>query len=139
MKKLFIIALLLNTYNIIACDVCGCFMGITPYDNQSAITMMYRYKSFNGYGNSGQNNHLFPQNLRVANSYTTNTLNTNNSLQTLRHGGTSTTTTPIPLTQRDYEIYTTLEMRAKYFIHKRVELNAIVPLIMNSSRTNEHT
>lgn len=137
MKKTFIITLLLNTYNLFACDVCGSFMGITPYDNQSTITMMYRYKSFNGYGNSGQQNHLFPQNLRTINSYTTNTLGTINSSQTLRHGSTSSSYYTPPLTQRDYEIYTTLEMRAKYFIHKRVELNAIVPLIMNSNRTNE--
>lgn len=139
MKKTFIIALLLNTYNLVACDVCGSFMGITPYDNQSAITLMYRYKSFNGYGNSGQSNHLFPQNLRTINSNPTNTLSTINGTQTLRHGSTSSSYYPPPLTQRDYEIYTILEMRAKYFIHKRVELNAIVPLIMNSGRTNAQT
>ena len=35
-----------------ACDFCGSFMGITPYDNQSSITMLYRYKSYSGYFNA---------------------------------------------------------------------------------------
>jgi hypothetical protein len=140
MKKLLIITLLLNIYNVIACDVCGCFMGITPYDNQSTITMMYRYKSFNGYGNSGQDNHLFPQNLRNTNSSSSNPVKAINEQLSLRHGGGAFESyTPPPLIQQDYEIYTTLEMRAKYFIHKRIELNAIVPMIMNSRRIYSQT
>ncbi|MGB3948506.1 MAG: hypothetical protein WBM13_11010 [Bacteroidia bacterium] len=139
MKKTITIALLLNTYILIACDVCGSFMGITPYDNQSSITLMYRYKSFNGYGNSGQSNHLFPHHLKTTPTESTSILNKLNNSSTLRHGSTHTTNNTTPLTQRDYEIYTTLEMRAKYFIHKRIELIAIVPLIINSSRINKNT
>jgi hypothetical protein len=39
----------------------------------------------------------------------------------------------------DYEIFRVVELRAKYFIHQRIELNAFVPLIMNSSRFENST
>lgn len=111
---------------VFACDFCGCFMGITPYDNQSSISMMYRYKSFNGYNYTSQNNSLFPQNYKTS---------TNNSGQTnyLKHGSSGTQTTSL-LSQNDYELYTTAELRGKFFIHQRVELNAIIPFVMNSNQ-----
>lgn len=138
MKKYITVIFILITNILFACDFCGCFMGITPYDNQSSITLMYRYKSFNGYGYSGQNNNFFPKSLKTQPSYTNNNPLANNSYQsnTLRHGGTASTQTVPQRTQKDYEIYTTAELRAKYFIHQRIELNAIVPFVVNSSRTD---
>ena len=32
-----------------ACGICGCFMGITPYDNQSSFALMHRYHILHGY------------------------------------------------------------------------------------------
>ena len=43
-----------------ACDICGCFMGITPYDNQSGLSLMHRYRIFNGYQALGQAPQFFP-------------------------------------------------------------------------------
>lgn len=127
----------------LACDFCGCFMGITPYDNQSSICFLYRYKSYNGYTYTDQKHNLFPQTYTASainNGTATNSGTAANGNSTaLRHSG------PAPLTgapeqlrsQKDYEIYTTAELRAKYFMHKRVELNIIVPFIMNSSRSGD--
>jgi len=42
-----------------ACDICSCFMGITPYDNQSGLSLMHRYRIFNGYQDAGQTAHFF--------------------------------------------------------------------------------
>ena len=47
-----------------ACDICGCFMGITPYDNQSGFSLMHRYRIFNGYQEYGQRPHVFPAGAR---------------------------------------------------------------------------
>ncbi|MEP7170104.1 MAG: hypothetical protein ABI855_12095 [Bacteroidota bacterium] len=105
-----------------ACDNCGCFMGITPYDNQSSIGMFYRYSSFNGYKIGNQSPEFFP-NGRVAAPYS------------VMHNpnGNSTGTLPV-YSKSDYEIYTAYELRANYFIHQRVELNFILPYNENKMR-----
>ena len=41
-----------------ACDACGCFLGLTPYDNQSSLTVLHRYRAYNGYGTD--THHLMP-------------------------------------------------------------------------------
>jgi hypothetical protein len=106
-----------------ACDMCGCFMGIVPYDNQSSISFLHRYRSFSGYVHYSQPGTFFPtSSFKVPqNSY-------------LMHAGT---TAPTTYSRYDYEIYKVNELRAKYFIHKRVELNAIVPLNDYSSLIND--
>src|SRR6218665_1021181 len=120
MKKLILILIAFISMPAVACDFCGCFMGITPYDNQSSIGLMYRYKSYNGYYLPGQSHTVFPK------SYG------------LRHGGTEVPVQQDPqVLQRDYEIYRTGELRAKYFIHHRIELNGIVPLLFNKSRRGD--
>ena len=138
MKKSITLLCVLALNKLFACDVCGCFMGITPYDNHSSISMMYRYKSFNGYPNTIQNNYLFPSKLKIhsSNYYSPNTYTNTNQYNTLKHGShTSPTDTLVPQhSQQDYELYTSAELRAKFFIHKRIELNVIVPFIMNSSK-----
>lgn len=97
-----------------ACDICGCFMGITPYDNQSSISTLYRYRSFNGY--EGMNNKLFPK--------SSDFLIPSDKDGTVpdHHHGDPT----------DYEIFRTIELRGRYFIHQRMELNAIIPYNSNS-------
>lgn len=130
MKKIVLLLFILIGQQLIACDFCGCFMGITPYDNQSSISLLYRYKSFNGYNYSGQQHQLFPKNSAVITQGNTNTIG-------LRHGGNTPQPVISPKTQRDYEVYTTAELRAKYFVHSRLEVSGILPLIMNRSRVNE--
>lgn len=108
-----------------ACDICGCFMGITPYDNQSSFGLYHRYRSFSAY--DGQTPSFFPKSV----------LNNNLTPQPLpihKHGaGHGTTTYP----ETDFETFSTIEFRAKYFIHKRIEINGILPYNMNRLRTGD--
>ncbi|MES2419061.1 MAG: hypothetical protein V4541_12805 [Bacteroidota bacterium] len=107
--------------NSTACDICGCFMGLTPYNNQSNFGLLYRYRSFNGY--LGQNHAAFPN---------------GGSFFIPKDDKTA------PLTEHngnpdDYELYRAMEVRGRYFIHPRIELNVIVPYNSNSERYNGHT
>ena len=96
-------------------------MGITPYDNQSSIGLLYRYRSFNGY--EGMSHQLFP-----GNSDFFIPKDADGSVPHHHHGDPN-----------DYELFRTVEIRARYFIHKRVELNAIIPYNSNSYNFHEHT
>lgn len=106
---------------LLACDICGGFMGVTPYDNQSSIAFMHRYRCYNGYRLYHQASHIFP-----AGAYKT------------MHGGSGADGQPIVKTysSKDYESYKVYELRAKYFIHSRVELNLFLPLNQNKSKTD---
>lgn len=112
-----------------ACDMCGCYMGITPYDNQSSFGLYHRYRSFNGYGNVGQNNQLFPKSAIIP------TNNTSSTFPIARHGDHGNTT-PV-YSENDYELYSIIELRGKFFIHERIELNGILPFAMNKVRIND--
>ena len=119
--KLLMLGLLLLSTSASACDICGCFMGLTPYDNQSSFGLLYRYRSFNGY--QGQNHTVFP-------SRSVFFIPNNNKTSPLTdHNGNPA----------DYELYRTMELRGRYFLHKRVELNAILPYNANSERYNGYT
>lgn len=104
-----------------ACDICGCFMGITPYDNQSSLGIMHRYRSFSGYKNLGQSPRFFPEGAGIFAPAPNKTTDNNYS-----HKGNPT----------DYEAYRVTELRAKYFVHKRVEFNALLPYGQNTSQFN---
>lgn len=105
-----------------ACDMCGIFMGITPYDNQSSIGIYYRYRAFNGYDITANSGQFLPDgNLRGAQGSPSVNHNTD-----VNH----------VYSEKDYEVYRTLECRAKYYIHQRIELNCIVPYKMNSQMMN---
>lgn len=104
-----------------ACDICGFYMGITPYDNHSSIGMYYRNRAFNGYSSISTTPALFPDgHLRnAAGNY-------------IDHHDAS-----VPIySSSDYEIYRTAELHAKYFLHERIELNAIIPYRYNSQSMN---
>lgn len=132
----------------IACDVCGCFMGITPYDNQSSINFIYRYRSFNGYNAFNQPNKIFPvQNVSSSQFSDNNSSFDNSSSSTFKwgnpnlqpqHGAGDTSGANVKVfSQSDYEVYNVYELRAKYFLHQRIEVNFIVPL--NNVRSAHQT
>ena len=110
--------LFLSALQVFPCDICGCFMGITPYDNQSSIGVLCRYRSFNGY--EGMDHNLFP-----SNSDFFIPSDADGTVPHHHHGDPN-----------DYEIFRTMEIRGRYFIHQRIELNAIVPY--NSNSYNYH-
>lgn len=126
----FFILFISFNFNASACDICGCYMGITPFDNQSQMGVFYRYRSFNGYKN--QKHAIFPANSRFFNYQAKpvyifdETLN--QEVLSSRHSHKKN--------PNDYEIYRVAELRAKYFIHQRIEVNAIMPFVMNSVRYN---
>ncbi|RZK59775.1 transporter [Pedobacter sp. Leaf41] len=120
-RKILILLFVLVGSQTFACDICGCFMGITPYFNRNSISLLYRYRSFNGY--DGQGHSLFP------------------------NGGKffiPAKQQDAPITghtgnQADYELYRSIEFRGRYFMNSRLEINAILPYVSNSERYNGYT
>ena len=105
-----------------ACDICGCFMGITPYDNQSGLSLMHRYRIFHGYQGLGQAAHFFPAGARPV---FPSALNSDNGYQDEAAGDPT-----------DFEAFRVIELRGKYFLSRRVELNAFVPYVLNTFQLN---
>ncbi|QNH61195.1 hypothetical protein [Hymenobacter sediminicola] len=122
-KILLLLLALLPVQAGLACDICGCFMGITPYDNQSSFSLMHRYRIFNGYQHLGQNPQFFPTG---AHPVVPQPLNGTDAGYTHSHKGDPT----------DFEAFRVIELRGKYFLAQRLELNAFVPVAMNTSQIN---
>lgn len=110
---LILITFIFISFTSFSCDMCGCYMGILPGEKQSAIAVYYRYRAFTN--QSYQGNSFYPDNgsLRIQHG---------------NHGITGGTTSSI----NSFEIYRVAEIRATYFIHPKVEMNLIVPYVMNS-------
>ena len=123
-KKCILLGLLLSGLTLPgrACDICGCFMGITPYDNQSGFSLMHRYRIFNGYQALGQSAQFFPPGARP---FFPSPLNGDNEYAHSHHGNPT-----------DFEAFRVIELRGKYFLSRRVELNAFVPYVLNTSQIN---
>ncbi|WP_443939109.1 hypothetical protein [Pedobacter sp. MW01-1-1] len=117
-RNLLLLTFLLISSSTFACDICGCFMGITPYSNRNGISVLYRYRSFNGY--SGQKHNLFPEGGKFFIPAR------NQDAPLTQHNGDPT----------DFEINRALEIRGKYFVTNKIELNAILPYISNSEQYN---
>lgn len=134
MRSIITLLSVVITSTLFACDICGGYVGITPYDNHSSLSAMYRYKMFNGYHHAEQQHQLFMRNQSMASHQST--VSTAGNYNTLKHGGSHTSPAePEPqYLQEDFELFTSIELRAKLFIHKRIELNTIIPFAMNSSR-----
>ena len=97
-------------------------MGITPYDNQSGVSLMHRYRIFNGYQYLGQQHQFFPPGVHP---FIPPNPNSDTGYQHAHQGDPT-----------DYEAYRVIELRAKYFLAQRLELNAFVPYVMNTSQSN---
>ncbi len=123
MKKLILLGLLLaGALPGRACDICGCFMGITPYDNQSGFSLMHRYRIFNGYPLLGQPARFAPAGAHLL---LPTSLNSDDGY-VHSHRGDPT----------DFEAFRVVELRGKYFLARRLELNAFVPYVLNTSQIN---
>ena len=119
--KILFILILFHSTSTFACDICGCFMGITPYDNQSSFGILYRYRSYHGY--NGQNQNIIPPNSSFL------PLKLQNNFPPGSHNGLFS----------DYEVYRTIELRGKYFLHQKFELNLIVPFLNNTENYNNQS
>lgn len=119
--KILTLLLIASSQSLLACDVCGCFMGLTPYDNQSNIGLVYRLRTFSGYYGFDRNNTLLPS----------GSLRTGNIAMHTDHQHDEV------LNRNDYEEYRVLELRSKFFLHERIEMNIIIPFNFNSMMMNE--
>jgi len=117
MKQFFVGLILCIGLNTFACDVCGCFMGIVPYDNQSSIGLMHRYRAFNGYRHYQSKSKMF-----VPGSFKT------------MHGDHEHDSIVRNYSSADYETFKVFELRVKYFIHRKVELNCFTGISNNKSK-----
>jgi hypothetical protein len=118
-----ILFVLIYSLSAIACDLCGAFMGITPYDNQSGIQFLHRYRSFNGYSFANQSHEFFPS-----------------GAWRLAHDPAQPNGSPDPdrvYNHSDFEVYRIYELRAKYFLHPRLEINVFLPFVHNMDRTDD--
>ncbi len=109
-------------YTSKACDICGNYMGITPYDNKNSISFIHRYRIFNGYQNYQKQSYFFPT-----------------SAYKINHGDEHTDSVLMQThnySSKDYESYKVFELRFKYFISKRIEINTFIPLLNNKSQMN---
>ncbi len=109
------------SYASLACDICGNFMGVTPYNNRNSISFLHRYRVFNGYRDYQDQSHFFP-----ANAYR------------IAHAQHDTVAQRSKIySSKDFESYKVFELRFKYFVHKRIELNVFVPVLDNKTKTND--
>jgi hypothetical protein len=124
MKQVFSIIFVLFYLKNFSCDICGNFMGITPYDNQSQICLLHRYRVFNGYRNyQVKSNFAVPGAYKIA--HNDSSLNGNASSGSQTHSS------------KDYESFKVFELRGKYFINSRCEINAIIPLQQIKTNYND--
>ena len=97
-------------------------MGITPYDNQSSFVLMHRYRIFNGYQALGQGHQFYPSGAR---QFAPSPLNADNGYQHSHRGDPT-----------DFEVFRVVELRAKYYLARRLELNVFLPYVMNTEQSN---
>lgn len=121
LKVQFVLSIIALSLNSLACDICGNYMGITPYDNKSSISFLHRYRIFNGYRDYQSQSQFFP-----------------NSAYRVMHADNPTDSTIAKnYSSKDFESYKIFELRFKYFVLKRLELNVFVPLLSNKAKTDD--
>ncbi len=118
MKKviLLIVAFVFAKSAVMACDVCGAYMGIMPNEKNNFISVYNRYRAFKGDYFTGSNK-LFPD----------------GSYFKTEHAGHNTAGISM------YEVFRVTELRARYFVHPRVELNMILPYATNKEVVGSST
>ena len=96
-------------------------MGISPYDNKSSISFLHRYRVFNGYRDYQSQSQFFPA-----------------SAYRVMHGSDPVDSTITKnYSSKDFESYKIFELRFKYFVLKRLELNVFVPFLSNKSKADD--
>lgn len=114
MKKILFLLIILSA-KYYSCDMCGAFMGLTPYDNNSQLSFIHRYRVFNGYVNYQQRSSFV-----IPGAYKT--------LHDPSLSGDSVIT-HYNYSSKDYEAFKVFELRGKYFLHERIEANLIFPFL----------
>lgn len=118
MKKL--VALTVVAFSpliVFACDICGNFNGITPYDNQSSLQLVHRYRLFSHLNITGQP-YVPTGAYRIDPTFTPQ--HTGTEHQTLQKG--------------DFESFKVVELRGRIFVHRRIEAGVQVSWVQRKSR-----
>ena len=127
-SRVRLLALLLSVFaapvNLLACDICGCYMGVTPYDNQSSIMLLHRYRMFNGYPGMGGRGFVPNTGYLAARPLNQAGVGHQHDLNAGEHDHVKS--------KDDFELFRTIELRGQWFVHPRVEVIGIVPMQSNS-------
>ncbi|MBX3101486.1 MAG: hypothetical protein KF690_03160 [Bacteroidetes bacterium] len=100
-----------------ACDVCGCYFGLMPFERYHRTELMWRHSRFRGYRN-------IPPPLPTAGGTATQVLNKTQHDPALHQDENRTG----PLYgDEDYERFHTVELRSSWFFTKRLNVAAVVP------------
>lgn len=121
-NKLNVFIFTFLSINAWACEVCGNYIGLTPYQNKNSVSIFHRYRVFNGYRYYQNNSQFFPK----------------NAYRTMHGGNSPDSLQPIvnSYSSKDFESFKVFELRLKFFIAKRIEVNGIIPLNNNKSYSN---
>jgi hypothetical protein len=123
MKIFKVIPFFFLSVQVFACEMCGNFMGITPYDNQGQLMFLHRYRVFNGYRNYQQSSKFFvPSAYKTMHEPTTH----GDSVEVIRNHSS-----------KDYETFKVFELRGKFFLHPRWEVNFILPIQQIKTKYDE--
>lgn len=120
-KKQGIVILLFFPLFSFSCDICGNYMGLTPYDNKNIVSFLHRYRVYNGYRNHQSHSQFFP-----TGAYKVNHNSLSDSLSLSKE-----------YSSKDFESFKIFELRLKYFVANRMELTIFLPIMNNKSRNNE--
>jgi hypothetical protein len=117
--KLLLPLLILLYTPLFGCDICGCFMGIVPNEKESSIGLYYRYRAY------------------VNSIYSGNTWYPDHGNMRIEHGSSATGENAAWV--RGYEVYRVTELRARYFLHPKLEVNLVLPYLSNTEVTGTAT
>ncbi|MFM7015527.1 MAG: hypothetical protein ACKOX3_04295 [Bacteroidota bacterium] len=109
-KYVLVVGLIFQQTISLACDVCGCYTGVLPYENKNSIAIYSRYRAFKNDYYVGKND-WFPD----------------GSFYKTEHGVSSTEKVS------GYEVFRALEIRGRLFFKPKWELNFNLPYIKSVS------
>lgn len=109
---------------VISCDICGNYMGISMHDSKSQLAIMHRYRVLNGYVNYQQRSSFI-----VPGAYKT-------AHDPQYHSTTDSTSFTRTYQTKDFESFKVLELRGRFKLGKRFQLNAFVPVVQNKTKYN---
>lgn len=111
---LMLVFLLASPRVLMACDVCGCYFGLMPFERYHRTDIMWRYSRFNGYRNIPLPN-AGPQPHQLFKT----------QHDPIFHQGPNSA--PPAYSDRDNEVFHTLEVRSSWFVTSRLNIAAVLP------------
>ncbi len=117
--KLLALFLILSPAFLFSCEFCTFNRNFMPLESQNSFGLSHRYKAFNGYESLDQQTKLFPSGAYRLPSPPPTT-------QDGGHYDAANSMAP-----SDFESFKVIEMRARYFVHPKIEMNIFIPFVNN--------